>query len=112
MPNFAGILTTQMDHHVLDKTGYDADTKFNIHLEFSPDEHMPGADKRNPRTEFAPADAPNIFCGARAAARVEARGDQGPAGRARDRSRRAAAAGWTDHRPRAREGSRTMNASF
>jgi uncharacterized protein (TIGR03435 family) len=61
MPNFAGILTTSMDHHVIDKTGYDPTTKFNIHLEFAPDEHVPGADKRNPRTEFAPADAPTIF---------------------------------------------------
>ena len=61
LPSFAGTLTAQMDHHVIDRTGIAPDTKFNIHLEFAPDEHVPGADKRNPRTEFAPADAPTIF---------------------------------------------------
>lgn len=61
MPNFAGILTGSMDHFVMDKTGLDPETKYNIHLEFAPDEHVPGVDKRNPRTDFPPADAPNIF---------------------------------------------------
>jgi bla regulator protein blaR1 len=61
LPNFAGILTSSMDHHVIDKTGYDPETKFNIHLEFAPDEHVPGPDKRNPRTTFDPPDAPTIF---------------------------------------------------
>jgi uncharacterized protein (TIGR03435 family) len=61
MPNFAGILTSSMDHHVIDKTGYDPETKFNIHLEFAPDEHVPGPDKRNPRTTFDSPDAPTIF---------------------------------------------------
>ncbi len=61
LPNFAHTLSISMDHYVVDRTGYDADTRFNIHLEFAPDEHVPGADKRNPRTEFAPADAPTIF---------------------------------------------------
>lgn len=61
MPNFAGTLTTSMDRFVVDRTGLDPETKYNIHLEFAPDEHVPGVDKRNPRTDFPPADAPNIF---------------------------------------------------
>jgi uncharacterized protein (TIGR03435 family) len=61
LSNFAGTLTAQMDHYVINKTGYDPETKFNVHLEFAPDEHVPGADKRNPRTTFAPPDAPTIF---------------------------------------------------
>jgi uncharacterized protein (TIGR03435 family) len=60
LSGFADTLSVWMDHHVIDRTGL-PDTQFNIHLEFAPDEHVPGADKRNPRTEFEPADAPLIF---------------------------------------------------
>jgi uncharacterized protein (TIGR03435 family) len=35
---------------------------FNIRLEFAPDEHVPGGDKRyGPRTEFPEPDGPTIF---------------------------------------------------
>jgi uncharacterized protein (TIGR03435 family) len=61
LPNFAHTLSTSMDHYVVDRTGASPDTTYNIHLEFAPDEHTPGADKRNPRTTFDPPDAPNIF---------------------------------------------------
>jgi uncharacterized protein (TIGR03435 family) len=61
LPDFAHTLSAAMDHYVVDRTGAGPDTKFNIHLEFAPDEHVPGADKRNPRSEFAPPDAPTIF---------------------------------------------------
>ena len=80
MPNFAGILTTSMDHHVIDKTGYDPTTKFNIHLEFAPDEHVPGPDKRSPRTEFAPADAPTIFAALEQQLGLKLEATKGPQG--------------------------------
>lgn len=80
MPNFAGILTTAMDHYVIDKTGYDPDTKFNIHLEFAPDEHVPGADKRNPRTDFAPPDAPLIFAALEQQLGLKLEATKGPQG--------------------------------
>src|SRR5262249_49814378 len=58
--NFAATLSGSMDRYVIDRTN-GGDTKYNIRLIFAPDEHVPGADKRNPRTEFDPADAPLIF---------------------------------------------------
>jgi bla regulator protein BlaR1 len=61
IPNFASILTGSMDHFVVDRTGLNPETAYNIHLEFAPDEHVPGVDKRNPLTDFPPPDAPNIF---------------------------------------------------
>ncbi|HEY2905171.1 MAG TPA: TIGR03435 family protein, partial [Vicinamibacterales bacterium] len=61
LPGFAHTLSMSLDHYVVDKTGASPDTKYNIRLEFAPDEHVPGVDKRNPRTSFAPPDAPVIF---------------------------------------------------
>ena len=80
LPHFAGILTTSMDHYVIDKTGYDPETKFNIHLEFAPDEHVPGADKRNPRTTFDPPDAPTIFAALEQQLGLKLEATKGPQG--------------------------------
>jgi len=60
MAHFAGTLSTTMDYFVIDKTGIEG--TFNIHLEFAPDEHVPGADKRyGPPTSFPEPDGPTIF---------------------------------------------------
>jgi len=60
MNNFAGTLSTFMDHHVENKTGVDG--SFNIRLEFALDEHVPGPDKRyGPPTEVPESSGPNIF---------------------------------------------------
>lgn len=60
LEHFASTLSTTMDYFVIDKTGV-AD-KFNIHLEFAPDEHVPGGDKRyGPPTSFPEPDGPTIF---------------------------------------------------
>jgi uncharacterized protein (TIGR03435 family) len=42
--NFSGTLSSFMDRHVIDATGVPGE--FNIQLEFAPDEHVPGPDKR------------------------------------------------------------------
>jgi uncharacterized protein (TIGR03435 family) len=44
LKNFAGTLSAFMDRHVIDDTGVPGE--FNIRLEFVPDEHVPGPDKR------------------------------------------------------------------
>jgi uncharacterized protein (TIGR03435 family) len=60
MKSFAGTLSAFMDHHVADRTGVEG--SFNIRLEFSLDEHVPGPDKRyGSPTEFPEAEGPNIF---------------------------------------------------
>jgi uncharacterized protein (TIGR03435 family) len=65
MQNLAGTLSAFMDRHVVDKTGIEG--KFNVRLEFVPDEHVPGPDKREragppvaPVESPAP-DGPTIF---------------------------------------------------
>jgi len=46
-----------MDRHVIDNTGISG--KFNIRLEFAPDEHVPGPDKRERAgPPVAPVEAP------------------------------------------------------
>ncbi|HKW02594.1 MAG TPA: TIGR03435 family protein [Vicinamibacterales bacterium] len=60
LSEFAHTLSAWMDRYVIDRTGV-TDT-FNIHLEYAPDEHTPGPDKRGPaRTELAEPNAPSIF---------------------------------------------------
>ena len=60
MKSFAGTLSTFMDHHVVDQTNVEG--SFNIRLDFSLDEHVPGPDKRyGPPTEFPAPEGPNIF---------------------------------------------------
>ena len=60
MQEFAHTLSAWMDRYVIDRTGV-TDT-FNIRLEYAPDEHTPGPDKRGPaRTEFPEPNAPSIF---------------------------------------------------
>jgi uncharacterized protein (TIGR03435 family) len=60
MQEFAHTLSAWTDRHVIDRTGV-TDT-FNIRLEYAPDEHTPGPDKRGPaRTEFPEPNAPSIF---------------------------------------------------
>ena len=60
MNEFAHMLSAWMDRHVIDRTGV-TDT-FNIRLEYAPDEHTPGPDKRGPaRTDFPEPNAPSIF---------------------------------------------------
>lgn len=67
LQNFAGTLSSFMDRHVIDNTGITAE--FNIRLEFAPDEHVPGPDKRERAgSTVAPVeqpepepDAPTIF---------------------------------------------------
>jgi uncharacterized protein (TIGR03435 family) len=56
MEHFAGILSTFMDRHVIDKTGISGE--FNVRLEFAADEHVPGADKRERAGPPAATDAP------------------------------------------------------
>ena len=80
MPNFAGTLTASMDRHVVDRTGVDPETKYNIHLEFAPDEHVPGPDKRNPRTTFDPPDAPTIFAALEQQLGLKLESTKGPQG--------------------------------
>jgi uncharacterized protein (TIGR03435 family) len=80
IPNFAHTLSGSMDRYVVDRTGADADTKYNIHLEFAPDEHVPGPDKRNPRTEFPPADAPTIFAALEQQLGLKLESSKGPQG--------------------------------
>jgi uncharacterized protein (TIGR03435 family) len=60
MQEFAHTLSAWTDRYVIDRTGV-TDT-FNIRLEYAPDEHTPGPDKRGPaRTEFPEPNAPSIF---------------------------------------------------
>ena len=80
MPNFAGTLTASMDHVVIDRTGIDPGKKYNIHLEFAPDEHVPGVDKRNPRTTFDPPDAPTIFAALEQQLGLKLESTKGPQG--------------------------------
>jgi uncharacterized protein (TIGR03435 family) len=54
VPAFVNLLSTLMDRRVIDKTGVPASSRFNIHLRFAPDEHLPGAGQRN----FMPAEFP------------------------------------------------------
>jgi uncharacterized protein (TIGR03435 family) len=60
LQEFAHTLSAWMDRYVIDRTG--VTDKFNIRLEYAPDEHTPGPDKRGPaRTESAEPNAPSIF---------------------------------------------------
>ena len=60
MQEFAHTLSAWTDRYVIDRTGV-TDT-FNIRLEYAPDEHTPGPDKRGPaRTDFSEPNAPSIF---------------------------------------------------
>jgi uncharacterized protein (TIGR03435 family) len=65
LQNFAGTLSAFMDRHVIDNTGVPGN--FNIRLEFTPDEHVPGPDKRERAgppaepVEYPESDAPIIF---------------------------------------------------
>jgi uncharacterized protein (TIGR03435 family) len=57
LENFAGTLSSFMDRHVIDNTGISG--RFNIRLEFGPDEHVPGPDKRERAgPPIAPAEQP------------------------------------------------------
>src|SRR5262249_36205981 len=60
MQDVAHPLSAWMNRYVIDRTGV-TDT-FNIRLEYAPDEHTPGPDKRGPaRTDFPEPNAPSIF---------------------------------------------------
>jgi uncharacterized protein (TIGR03435 family) len=65
LESFAGTLSAFMDRHVVDNTGVPGN--FNIRLEFAPDEHVPGPDKRErdgppiAPVEYPESDAPFIF---------------------------------------------------
>jgi uncharacterized protein (TIGR03435 family) len=80
LSDLAHTLSSSMDRYVVNRTGFDDNTKFNIHIEFAPDEHVPGADKRNPRTTFAPADAPTMFAALEQQLGLKLESTKGPQG--------------------------------
>lgn len=80
LPGLAQTLTAWMDHFVLDRTDASTDTKYNITLDFALDEHVPGPDKRNPASNFAQPEAPNIFSALEQQVGVTLTATKGPQG--------------------------------